>query len=131
MKNARPININPLSIHLPVSAWVSIGHRISGVLVFLLVPLLLIGLDISLSSREGFNHLREFSDEMGMTWLFWILFVSLLFHFLAGIRHLLMDIHIGESKSVSHITAYAVIALFIVLAFAFFLVNLMEMGGGA
>lgn len=112
---ARPINKNPLSIHLPISAWVSIGHRVSGVVVFLLVPLLLIALDISLSSQEGFEYLHSLSEALGLYWFFWILIAALLFHLLAGVRHLLMDIHIGESKQVSRVTAYMVIAIFGVL----------------
>lgn len=117
---ARPININPLSIRLPISAWVSIGHRISGVLLFLLIPLLLIGLDISLASQEGFGYLNALIDDLHIQWLFWILFASLLFHMLAGIRHLLMDIHVGESLKVGRFTAYSVIAIFAVLLMSAF-----------
>lgn len=118
---ARPININPFSIRLPVSAWVSIGHRISGVILFLLVPLLLIGLDNSLASQEDFDYLSAMIEALHLQWLFWILFASLLFHMLAGIRHLLMDIHVGESLKVSRVTAFSVFAIFVVLMMSAFL----------
>lgn len=111
----RPIHKNPLKIHLPVQAWISIGHRMSGLVVFLLIPLLLLALDVSVASAEGFALLQAFSEKMGLEWLFWIVFAALLFHLLAGIRHLLMDIHWGESKKASHYTAYAVLVLFLLL----------------
>lgn len=113
MKHARPININPFKIHLPITAWVSIGHRISGLVVFLLVPLLLMTLHISLSSEENFNFLSTFIETYHLQWFFWILFASLWFHFLAGMRHLLMDIHVGESITVSRFTGYGVWVVFV------------------
>lgn len=97
MNNKRPMNINPLSIRLPLPALVSISHRLSGVLVFLLIPVMLWGLRLSLVSPEGLNQVRDcFGSPIGK-FVVWIALAGLLFHLCAGIRHLLMDMHWGDS----------------------------------
>jgi succinate dehydrogenase / fumarate reductase cytochrome b subunit len=78
-------------------AFVSIMHRISGVLVFLLIPLLLVSLSASLASPEGLVQVKEFWQMPIPKFLVWVLFSGLVFHLFAGIRHLLMDMHIGDS----------------------------------
>ncbi|MBS0286013.1 MAG: succinate dehydrogenase, cytochrome b556 subunit [Proteobacteria bacterium] len=97
MKTTRPININPLTIRLPVMAFVSIMHRISGVLVFLLIPLLLGALGRSLASPEGLAQVKEATQTPLAQLFVWSLVGALIFHLFAGIRHLLMDMHIGDS----------------------------------
>lgn len=96
-KQRRPININPLSIRLPIMAIVSILHRISGVLVFLLIPMLLWALELSLVSPEGLAQIKDFWRLPLWKGFLWFFFMALVFHLFAGIRHLLMDIHIGDS----------------------------------
>ena len=119
MITKRPINLNPLSIRLPLSAWVSITHRLSGLLIFILMPLLLWALDMSLGTEAGYLDLV---DAMSQPWLRGLLFVfvgGLLFHLIAGVRHLLMDMQVGESLKVSRMSAGAVViiaAIFILYA---------------
>jgi len=93
----RPININPLTIRLPVMALVSIAHRVSGVLVFLLIPILLWTLERSLASPEGLAQVKETLETPWWKITWWALIASFIFHFFAGARHLLMDSHIGDS----------------------------------
>lgn len=94
----RPVNLNFLTIHFPVTAWVSVAHRLSGIFVFLMIPVLLWMLQESLVSKARFLGLaRFFSHPVAVIGL-WLLLAALLYHWIAGIRHLLMDIHIGESK---------------------------------
>lgn len=110
LQDKRPINKNPLSVRLPIGAWVSISHRLSGILVFLLMPLLLWIFARSLSP-EGFAQIKAFSHSpWGGIGLF-LLLTGGIFHFLAGIRHLLMDCQIGESLKASRLSAKIVIAL--------------------
>lgn len=97
MNNKRPININPLSIRLPLPAWVSIAHRLSGILVFLLIPVMLWGLNLSLVSPEGFNRTIDAAYSPLGKFVVWIGLAGIVFHFCAGFRHLLMDVHIGDS----------------------------------
>lgn len=97
MKATRPININPLTIRLPVMALVSIMHRISGILVFLLIPLLLGALGRSLASPEGLAQVKEAASAPLAQLFVWAMVGAIIFHLFAGIRHLLMDMHIGDS----------------------------------
>lgn len=122
MSQKRPININPLSIKLPIPALISISHRVSGVLVFLLIPILLWALGTSLASPEGLARSRDlFANPIG--YIFgWILFAALVFHLIAGFRHLLMDLHFGDSYRGGKIGAWIVVILFVsTLGIAFWL----------
>ncbi|PVZ69592.1 succinate dehydrogenase, cytochrome b556 subunit [Pelagibaculum spongiae] len=101
MKDKRPRNISPgdiMAMQLPITAKASILHRISGVLLFLLMPVLLWLLDFSLSSEQNFLQLKSVLDgSVGkLATLFAMAF--LIYHFCAGIRHLLMDLGYGEEK---------------------------------
>ena len=83
---------------MPITAIASITHRITGVLIFLGTPLLLWMLDTGLSSEKGF---KEVSQMMGQTLFALVVYgvlAALLYHIIAGIRHLLMDHGIGETK---------------------------------
>lgn len=97
MNTKRPINVNPLSIRLPLPALVSIAHRLSGILVFLLIPILLWGLQRSLASPEGLNQVRDIFESAIGKFVIWALISATLFHLCAGCRHLLMDMRIGDS----------------------------------
>jgi len=107
----RPVNLNFATIHFPVTAWVSIAHRLSGILVFLLIPVLLWMLRESLASQERFTALVHLFSSPMVKISLWILLAALLYHWIAGIRHLLMDIHVGESKAGGKRGAWLVIVL--------------------
>lgn len=96
-KDQRPVYLDVLKYKFPNTAIVSIFHRISGVILFLYTPFLIWALDISLSSGESFQHLINNLDLPLMKFLLWVLLAALIFHLVAGIRHLLMDMGIGES----------------------------------
>lgn len=109
MIKQRPININPLSIRLPVPAWVSIMHRLSGLLVFALIPVLLWCLQESLASEQQFNELVQAMDAFWLKALLFFFCAGFIFHICAGIRHLLMDVHIGESLCAARMSAKGVL----------------------
>lgn len=119
MNQHRPINKNPLSIRLPLAALVSITHRLSGVFVFLMIPGLLLLLDQSLQSADSFDLIKSYFDRLSFRVLAWLFLGALIFHWLAGFRHLLMDIGIGESFKGGRLSAALVftsaIALFILI----------------
>ncbi len=115
MQTKRPRNINPLSMSLPIGALVSITHRLSGILVFLLIPFFLWALQISLISPEGFNVIRDYLQSPVYKIIAILAAAGLIFHLLAGVRHLLMDLHIGESKTAGRFSARLVILLSLVL----------------
>lgn len=97
VKDQRPVNLNLATIHQPVAAIASITHRISGILVFIGIAILLWLLDISLGSEEGFNNLMGDGLPAIATFIVWVVLSALAFHTLAGIRHLFMDFGLGES----------------------------------
>lgn len=98
MNQVRPVNLNLFTIRFPLPAIVSILHRISGACLFLLTPFLIWLLGYSLTV-QGFETLQNYFHQSYIHVLVWLLLAPLVFHFVAGIRHLLMDIHIGSSKA--------------------------------
>lgn len=102
----RPKNLNLMTIKQPVPAVVSILHRVSGVVIFLLLPVFLLCMEMAVYSEVDFLALS------GLLELFWIkVFVVLalsavLFHLLAGIRHLLADFGIAHSLQAARISAW-------------------------
>lgn len=100
VKSNRPVNLSTdqiLAVNLksPV-AIASILHRISGVIVFLLVPVLLWLLDRSLSSPEGFAAVKEVFDNFVVRFIVWVFVAGLIYHFIMGIKHLLADLGFNE-----------------------------------
>ena len=97
MTKKRPMNLDLTTIQFPITAISSILHRISGIALFLYTPFLIWLLDQSLSSSTHFLNLQSNLSETSMKWLIWLFLAALFYHLVAGIRHLLMDFHIGDS----------------------------------
>jgi succinate dehydrogenase / fumarate reductase cytochrome b subunit len=100
---------------MPPSAYVSILHRISGALMFLLLPFVLYLLEKSLTSEISFDYLREFASHWFVKLIILALAWAYLHHFTAGVRHLFMDAHIGLTKDGSRKTATGVLVVSLVL----------------
>lgn len=118
MKHARPKNLNLFTIHFPIPAIVSILHRVSGAFLFLLIPFILWALSFSLTDT-GYETLQQWLGMTSVKFIFWVLFIPFCFHLVAGIRHLLSDIHIGDTLKMGRTTAiltFIISALFIILA---------------
>ncbi|MCV6614919.1 MAG: succinate dehydrogenase, cytochrome b556 subunit [Cellvibrionaceae bacterium] len=96
MKNNRPVNLDISTIKLPITAYVSILHRASGVALFAGVAILLWMLDKSLTSAAGFAELQETMSQPLVKLIVWLTLAGLVYHMIAGIRHLIMDTGIGE-----------------------------------
>ena len=119
MKPDRPVNLNLFKFKYPPMAIVSILHRISGFVLFLFVPLLLYVLHQSLISQESFLAIVQCLQSPVMKLLMWVLLASVIYHLLAGIRHMMMDLGFAESLEAGRITAITVLvltALLIILA---------------
>lgn len=113
----RPVNLNFLGIHFPLTAWVSIAHRISGLCLFLFIPGLLFVLQESLKSLDAFTRLKTFLGQPVCAGMMSFILAILVYHTLFGIRHIVMDLKIGIGKKSSLLTAW----LFMGIAFLFFL----------
>ena len=96
---------------LPLAGIVSILHRISGMLMFLLIPFVLYLLDKSLTSEISFAHFKGFTSHWFVKLVILALVWAYLHHFSAGIRHLLMDLHMGLDKDRGRQSAVAVFAI--------------------
>jgi len=96
LHHKRPKYLNLLEFRHPMPSVVSILHRISGVLLFFPgIPLLLCGLQLLLQSPQSFEVLRDALNNPIIKLMLLLPFWFFLHHFLAGIRHLLLDMQIG------------------------------------
>lgn len=118
VKDKRPVNLDISSIHLPLAAYTSILHRISGVIIFVGVAILLWIFDLSLSSEESFNSIREIMGSPLVKFIVWGILAALAYHLVAGVKHLLMDMGIGESKAAAPLGAKITIVVSAVLIIA-------------
>ncbi|MBI0470806.1 succinate dehydrogenase cytochrome b556 subunit [Pectobacterium parmentieri] len=91
VKKQRPVNLELQSIQFPVTAIASILHRVSGVITFVAVGILLWLLGTSLSSEEGFLRAAEIMDSFIVKFIVWGILAALAYHIVGGLRHLLMD----------------------------------------
>lgn len=105
-------------IRFPIGAIASIGHRVSGVLLVVSLPLLAFALDRSLRSESEFDALRDLVSEPWRALLLVILVWAAAHHVLAGVRHLLMDIGVGSRLSQARTSAWAAILAAGIIAFA-------------
>ena len=105
----RPVFLDLTKIRLPVAGLMSIGHRISGVVMVLGIPALVYFLDKSVSSPEGFAAVQETVSGLPFKVLLFLALWALMHHFLAGIRYLLLDVDVGVDKPVYQQTAIAVL----------------------
>lgn len=119
MQDNRPVNLDLTTIRLPITAISSILHRISGIFIFVGVAVLLWGLQQSLASEESFNQLKECMSSVFVKLVLWAILSGVIFHFVAGIKHLIMDLGIGETleggKNLS-VAVFVVAAIGILLA---------------
>lgn len=95
MASKRPKHLNLLKIKLPLPGVVSILHRVSGALLFAVIPLFLGAFQLTLASAESYENVRQGLASplvklvlIGLAWGF-------LHHFFAGLRYLAMDMDYG------------------------------------
>ena len=112
----RPVYIDLRKIKLPVSALISITHRLSGIYVFFItLPLMLALIYFSTKSESSFNELSLFlRDHKFVLGLIVLSFSILWYHILSGARHLIMDVHIGESLQAAKYSAIFTIFFWII-----------------
>ena len=97
MNDKRPVNLDLSTIKFPVTAIASITHRVTGVAIFLALPILLWMLYRSLASPESFADLKALMTSPLVKLVVWAILAVLLYHLVAGIRHLIMDTGVGET----------------------------------
>ena len=112
----RPVYISLTQFRFPVTAIASIVHRITGMALFIGIAYLLWLLDLALDSQAGFAEASSVLQAPVAKLVLWGVLVMLLYHLLAGIKHLLLDFHIGDSFEAASVSAYLVFVLTVGLA---------------
>ena len=98
VKDTRPVNLDLTTVKFPLPAIASILHRISGVALFFGIGVVLYLLQLSLESEAGFERVTELFRATPVKLVVWLILTGLLYHLIAGIKHLLMDWGLGESR---------------------------------
>jgi len=99
-QNSRPINVgigDLMGFAWPITAIASITHRIAGVVLFVGIGFALFALQVSLSDEAGFDALKAMITSPIGKFITWGLLSALAYHFVAGIKHLIMDTGVGET----------------------------------
>lgn len=115
MNKKRPVNLDIGTIKLPITSYVSILHRVSGVVLFFAVAVFLWLMDASLSSEDGFRSIQECLGSPLAKLIIWACLAGLAYHLVAGIRHLIMDFGIGESLEGGRLGAKLVLVIALLL----------------
>ena len=112
----RPVNLDIATFRLPITAYVSILHRISGVAnVFISLALIWL-LSQSLASEDSYEYVIELTNLMSVKIALFLILGNLIYHSCAGVRHLIMDMGIGEDSFKSgKISAFVMIAVAMIL----------------
>lgn len=111
----RPIFLDLLRIRLPATAWASLGHRVSGVLLVLALPPGLYLLQTSLRDPAGYAQVGQWLTATWMQPLLILLIWAAVHHTLAGARFLLLDLGVGHAWPVARRSAYGVNLLGVLL----------------
>jgi succinate dehydrogenase / fumarate reductase cytochrome b subunit len=114
----RPKYLNLIQIRLPVPGLVSILHRVSGAVLFLLLPLLLVLFELSLESAQTFTRFKVVFSHWAIKLIVVGLVWAYLHHLCAGIRHLALDLDYGTELAAARASSWAVLALSVVLTLA-------------
>ncbi len=111
----RPVFLDLSKIRLPLSAKLSIMHRISGGGLFLMLPCLIYLLQLSLGSPQEFDTFRAITSNTVVKLVLLALMYGFIHHFCMGIRILLIDMHKGVEIGASRVSAKLVLVVSITL----------------
>ncbi len=115
----RPVYLNLFAIRMPLPSVVSILHRASGALLFLIgIPLLLCVVQRALASPDAWAQMRATLDAPLAKVVAIVLAWAFVHHLFAGIRHLLLDAHVGVELPAARQSAAVAMVLAIVVTLA-------------
>ncbi len=104
-RKSRPVNLDLQTIRFPITAIASILHRVSGVITFVAVGILLWLLSTSLQSPVGFMQASDIVNGFFVKLILWGILTALAYHIVGGIRHLIMDFGYFEELESGAMTA--------------------------
>lgn len=110
-KDKRPVNLSRnIVLNQPLTAIASILHRIAGIVLFFGMFLMLWALDMALTSPEGFAKVAlAIKTNFLVKFVVWALLTALIYHWIAGLKHLIMDLGIGVT--IKGIWIFSIVAL--------------------
>ncbi|NRP10528.1 MULTISPECIES: succinate dehydrogenase, cytochrome b556 subunit [unclassified Marinobacterium] len=112
MNKKRPVNLDLRTIKQPLPAVTSILHRVTGLILFVGTIFMMYALSLSLESQEGFDAAAALLTESFIAkFIAWGLLSALLYHFFAGIKHLVMDAGYCEEIESGNAAAKATLAI--------------------
>ncbi len=111
-----PKFLNLAQIRFPIGAIASIGHRVSGVLLLLSLPFLVLALERSLRSEADYAALGTWLNSPWRALLLVVMVWAATHHLLAGVRHMLMDIGIGSRLAQARMSAWSTIVAALLIA---------------
>lgn len=112
----RPVNLDLASIRFPVMAITSILHRISGIGLFVLMPYMLYLFGNSLKNAGTYQDVAQHIHSPIARLAIILFAIGMVYHLVAGIRHIIMDLGFGESLEAGRRSAYLLLALSAVCA---------------
>lgn len=111
VQDNRPINLNLLTIRFPITAIISILHRISGIIIFLIIPFWFYALEQSTLSQDAFTSIQScLQSNIGKAFILLSL-TAVAYHFFAGVRHIIMDFGFAEELKSAKLGAKLVVLL--------------------
>ncbi|MGB0835733.1 MAG: succinate dehydrogenase cytochrome b556 subunit [Psychrobium sp.] len=116
MKKQRPVNLDLQTVSFPLTAIASILHRISGVIMFFAVGILMWLLSESLSSPMGFANVQDIMDSFAAKFIIWGTLTALAYHLVVGVRHIIMDMGYGEEFDSATKSAQLSIVISVILS---------------
>jgi succinate dehydrogenase / fumarate reductase cytochrome b subunit len=109
--NKAPVNLDLLSIRMPVTAVVSILHRITGLLLFISMPFCLLFFELILSQATTATQFTYLFSLWYVRCLLFLVLWSLVHHLFAGLRFLFLDIDIGVTRNAARGSAWVILVL--------------------
>jgi len=111
MKQQRPVNLDLTTFKFPPTSIVSILHRGSGFILFLVIPIILRALELSLESVQGYASITAWADSLLCRFILGAAAGALFYHVVAGLRHLVMDMGFCETLETGTLSAKIALGL--------------------
>lgn len=114
---SKHVFLNLFVIKFPITAIMSIIHRITGLYLFICLPIFLYFLKLALESESSFLLLKELLNLTYVKLFIFSFLMSFIYHFIIGMKHIIMDIGFFDDKSSSN--KLSIISLFLVIFLIF------------
>jgi succinate dehydrogenase / fumarate reductase cytochrome b subunit len=112
----RPKNLDLSTVKFPVTATASILHRVSGIIIFIALSILLFLLHCSLTNESGFKFVAGLTDGLILKFILWGTLTALAYHAIFGIRHMIQDLGHWEEMQSASVTAKFGFVLVVILS---------------